>query len=470
VFLSGSVLIRKGVVSCGFWSWSVVVQAIESSNNLYYGPSDLTAFCADEGGGTALIVLPTHAIWAKVYGIPANTNDPTWKPNPKPPDGHECWTGEVAHAMPSQGILVCDRTSYDFQDKHSDEKPNPVLKFGYTRFAEWIYNRGEQPGVSQGSISIAPIAGTTKSTWDVQVYGSGRRGPGWLGFQGMYEHDRKPTDDLNSLTAALTYDIRIKNTNEESHTLLPFWRDWGAPKAPGNDCVNAQGECSPPIAGIRPMELSVRAGSEWSPDSFKFTPNPQTNPPLPKQYLGRNSNFVMGSTLRLPIIINPIRSSYAKQPSQLTLAPVAGLEGGFRIVSHEICMVLPEQACMSQQEKILRQVLGGDASVRSPYNITRNFLGDRPITIDFSYRMRRLSYAEPFTNQQYAAHNAGYEPAEGQSLGKRSYTRITFIAPFSAYLQFRATWQHGALPPVFQFVGDQVTFGFTFSNPGSSEH
>jgi len=61
-------------------------------------------------------------------------------------------------------------------------------------------------------------------------------------------------------------------------------------------------------------------------------------------------------------------------------------------------------------------------------------------------------------------------PAEGQSLGGRSYTRITFIAPFSAYLQIRATWQHGELPPAFQYVGNQVTFGLTFSNPGSSEH
>jgi len=80
-------------------------------------------------------------------------------------------------------------------------------------------------------------------------------------------------------------------------------------------------------------------------------------------------------------------------------------------------------------------------AARLPYNVTRNFLGDRPLTVDYSYRMQRLSYDEPFTNQIYVIHNETV-PAAGQSLGGRSYTRITFIAPFSAYLQFRATWQN----------------------------
>jgi len=126
VFLSGSVSIRKNVRDCSFWSWSVVTQTGDSSNNLYYGPSDLTAFCADEKDGkvpTALIVLPAHAIWANVYGIRANTNDPTWKPTPTPPPGHECWTGAEVAASPTQGIQPRDA-------KVANPKVNPANKFG----------------------------------------------------------------------------------------------------------------------------------------------------------------------------------------------------------------------------------------------------------------------------------------------------------------------------------------------------
>jgi hypothetical protein len=59
---------------------------------------------------------------------------------------------------------------------------------------------------------------------------------------------------------------------------------------------------------------------------------------------------------------------------------------------------------------------------------------------------------------------------EGQSLGERYFMRATFIIPVSAYFQFRATWQRGELPPLFQFVGSETTIGLAFSNPGSSEH
>jgi hypothetical protein len=135
------------------------------------------------------------------------------------------------------------------------------------------------------------------------------------------------------------------------------------------------------------------------------------------------------------------------------------------------CARRVQTICAAQPQEILRRVLGVDGSVRSPYNITRNFLGDRAITVDFSYRVRQLYYAEPFFNETYLIRNPLQQaPPEGQSFGTRSYTRITFIAPFSAYFQFRATWQHGSLPPLFQYVGDEVALGLAFSNPGSSEH
>jgi len=461
VFLSGSVLVRKNVRDCRFWSWSVLTQTGDSSNNLYYGPSDLTAFCADERDGkdpTALIVLPAHALWANVYGTRANANDPTWKQTSEPPAGHECGTGKAVDisTLPTQAIQPCD------------EKSNWFLRnVLYSAPIEWIYNRGTQPGVSQGSISIAPIAGATKSTWDVQTYGSTLFGPGWIGLQGIYEHDRNPKDDLNSFTAAVTYDYRIQNKG-------PNWPHlkWEG-KEPG----------SPPIVVVRPAEIVARAGPEWSPDSFKFKPTTQTTDGnqtivtnLPTEYLGRDLNFVMASTLRLPVIFSPKFPLIPRQPSQFTVVPVAGLEGGFRVISHVIglgttCTPVLHPTCVPQPQEIFRRVAGVDSSARSPYNITRNFLGDRPLTVDFSYRMRWLSYAEPFANTQYLAFNVtDPPPASGQSAGGRSYTRITFIAPFSAYVQFRATWQHGALPPIFQYVGNQVTLGLTFSNPGSSEH
>jgi len=483
--LSGSVLIHRAVRGCRFWSWSLVTQTTNSSNNLYYGSSDLTAFCTDGNDGTVLIVLPIHAIWASVYGTPANTNDPAWKPTSAPPAGHECWTGKSVATSPPQSIRPCDTEGHfpsDYEEKHyPDEKSHWILRrFLYWRPVTWVYKQQALPGVSQGNISIAPIAAATKSTFDVQAYESMLVGPGWLGLQLMYEHDRKPADDLNSLTSAFTYDIRIPAFWNCRRGCEPqnWWFERGAHQVVGAADCEGQGDCDPPIVGVRPAEFIARVGPEWSPDSFKYTFKPAQpgQPPPPMQYLPRDLNFVMGSTLRLPIIFNPkLPWLYSRQPSQFTLAPVAGLEGGFRVISHEIglgtiCTIVPiPVSCAPQPQEIFRRVAGFDASARWPYNITHNFLGDRPLTVDFSYRMRWLSYAEPFANQLHVIHNVP-GPAEGQSLGGRSYTRITFIAPFSAYLQIRATWQHGELPPAFQYVGNQVTFGLTFSNPGSSEH
>lgn len=336
--------------------------------------------------------------------------------------------------------------------------------------------------MSQGNISIAPIAAATKSTWDVQTYGSSLWGPGWIGLQGIYEHDRKPADDLNSFTAALTYDLRYS-----SHKPYLGHFKWWSTSSDCDGLADNSGspakDCSPPIVAIRPVELIERVGPEWSPDSFKYKSTTTTTmgtttttTTTSTQYLPRNLNFVVGSTLRFPIILSPKASPALRQPSQFTVVPVAGLEQGFRVISHPIgigttCVPVSKPTCAPQPQEILRRVLGIDASARSPYNITRNFLGDRPVTVDFSYRMRTLSYAEPFANQLYAIHNVmNPPPVIGQSAGGRSYSRITFIAPFSAYVQFRVTWQHGDLPPAFQYVGNQVTLGLTFSNPGSSEH
>jgi hypothetical protein len=185
-------------------------------------------------------------------------------------------------------------------DDYGDEATNPLLRAWYWGPSRFIYNRLAQPGVSQGSISIAPVAPATKATFDVQLYLSTLLGPGWFGVQGMYEYDRNQADNFNSLTAALTYDLRPIQREDD-----PRW---------------------------------------W------------------------------------------------------------------------------------------------------------------------------LSFAEPWANLNIPVANEKNVSAEGQYTGERSYSRITFILPFSAYLNARATWQRGTLPPLYQYVGNLITFGLTFSNPGVSEH
>jgi hypothetical protein len=76
---------------------------------------------------------------------------------------------------------------------------------------------------------------------------------------------------------------------------------------------------------------------------------------------------------------------------------------------------------------------------------------------------------EPFSNLSGGIYKGTSKLPELQFPGGRSYTRVTFIAPFSAYLQMRLSWQHGSLPPAFQFVDSEVTLGITFANPGTSE-
>jgi hypothetical protein len=458
VFMSGSVLINVEVKNCTFYSWSVVTQTVDSSNNLFYGPSDLSAFCPNDK--TVLIVLPVHAIWANVYGIPANTNDPTWRPLAKPPQPHECWTGAELWNSPTQGIKVCDLTSAPPGHEYDDEKPGPGFKtIGYSGFIEWLYNRGEQPGVSQGSISIAPVATSTKSTMDVQIYESWQQQgrPGWFGFQSVYEHDRKPADDLNSLTTALTYDYRICNNRR-------YWWEWGAiQEQPGKCSIladknyesSAKVSERPPFAGIRPVEFIMRVGAEWAPSAEKVKGG---------FYVRRDLNMVTGESVRIPIVINPAWQSYARTPSQLIITAVEGVEAGTRMAPHPI-----GSPPVWEPRTILRQVPGADVSFRWPYQITRNFLGDKPITVDASYRARLLYRAEPSFDERFAAKNPT-KAVEEQSTTRRSYLRMNFIAPFSAYLQLRVTWQRGDLPPAFQYVGNLWTVGFTFSNPGSSEH
>lgn len=464
VLFSGSVIFRKKVTACESLSWTVVTQTVDSSNNLIYAAPDITVFCTEDH--TLLIVLPVHAIWADVYSFPASTKSSAWQPLNEPPPARYCKAGHQFGSV-DPSIFDCDfRPGW------------------YSKSEGWVYNRLALPGVSQGSISVTPWAAATKATWDVQLYGATRVWGGYVGAQLMYEHDRKLADDFNSLTGALTYDVRIRNAN-------PFWLcSKSFDLAKGKAC-DPPSRDTPPFLGLRPLELNFRGGVEESPSL-------DTN--QKGIYLPEALNGVLGALLRVPFVVSPKLPGF-KNPvvSQLTLTPVAGLEGGRRLISNPICAQFPTSGsttcaasvpqpagsagCSSetqqlgitcqQPQSIFRRVAGVDASLRWPYQFTRLIFGDRPATIDFSYRARWLDYAEPFFNDTWAVRNSMHASSafpEIESKGERSYTRVTLIVPASPYVQYRVTWQHGSLPPLFQYVGSEATVGISFSNPGLSEH
>lgn len=95
--------------------------------------------------------------------------------------------------------------------------------------------------------------------------------------------------------------------------------------------------------------------------------------------------------------------------------------------------------------------------------VTHAFFGDKPTTIDFSWRTRFVSYNEPFTD-----YVSGYP--ERLTTVKRSYWRGTYALPFSQLASFKVTVQHGGLPPDFDYLGFSVNVGLTLGNPGYTEH
>lgn len=475
VFISGSVLIREDVHDCKYWSLTVVAQTTDSSNILIYGPPEASAFCffgpADAGTstGTLLIVLPAHAIWANVYGNPANVNDPAWKPIAEPKE-YACWTGGPDTKL-SRSIVPCDRHYQKPVSQYTDEQSNFFTRLIYTPPAAWLYNRLTQPGVSQGSLSFAPFALGIKQTWDVQTYASTRLGPGWIGLPFTYEFDHTQRDNLNSLTAALMYDLRFDDKRQ--YWLAAGPAGCGRHFSPlSRTTLNSCQDTTPEIL-VRPLEFSVRYGPEWAPAKLKC-PTPSDPCQIPGQRPLRDLNMVAGAMFRLPVIVNPVRADWARQPGQFSFVPVSGIETGNRLEGHTISTGFENGVPVTATVEpglIFRWVYGFDASIRWPYNFTRNFLGSRPLLVDASYRIRVLYMDEPITNLNTGLYAGGSPKVpELQYPSGRSYMRVTFIAPFSAYLQMRLSWQHGSLPPAFWYVDNEVTMGITFANPGASEH
>lgn len=160
-----------------------------------------------------------------------------------------------------------------------------------------------------------------------------------------------------------------------------------------------------------------------------------------------DTNWVEAGTIKFPLVFN-----FHQQPSAFTAYPVIGVEGGAHVNTH-----------LAENNPIFRGVGGVDGSFRWPFNVIHNFLGSNPITLEYSYRVRWLAYSEPFTD---VASN-GTELLSG---GRRSFFRGSFVAPFTANLQFQVTGLHGSLPPDFRALGNTVLVGFTFTIPGSAEH
>jgi hypothetical protein len=180
---------------------------------------------------------------------------------------------------------------------------------------------------------------------------------------------------------------------------------------------------------VRKPQFQLQSGVEIAPDA------------------PHDENWISSGTVKLPLVVN-----WHKQPSLFTVYPVMALEGGSHFSSHLV-----------ENDPIHRYVVGADGSFRWPFNLTHNFLGNSPVTFEYSYRTRWLEYAEPTTDIV----NNGTEKLAG---GRHSFVRGTLNLPLTANFQVQITNLRGSLPPDFRVLGDTWAIGLTFTNPGSSEH
>ena len=286
---------------------------------------------------------------------------------------------------------------------------------GYT--THWLYDRLTAPGTTQGIVTFSPIigAGTQSFVNDIQINPTAQLGhhPRWLSLPTVLEKGGTTKSDLDSFTSTLT--LTGKPGLEKKYKGYFHLK-------------------RPEIAvGMGPEAATTRARS-----------NPKSIVPLTH---ARDLNFVGTGALRLPFAF-----SFAQQPSALTIFPLLALQGGDHLTTH-----------MPESGPIFRQLVGIDAGLRLPWQLLHNFAGDKPSTIDFSYRTTFLTYAEPYTDLSGGT-------AETLSNQRRSYTRISYSVPFSTYLAFKTTMQKGSLPPDFHSLGYSLSIGITLLNPGISEH
>jgi hypothetical protein len=424
---SGSVLTvhlsSKVSALCSNYDWKIVTQAVEASNIFIYDPSDVGSGVCE--GDDFIVGLPVHVVWADVYGFHQQL-DPSRGGPGKPSSFTDC-TGQPQ----PETVAPCDKDLW--------VGSTFLYHFG------WPYNYLITPGTGQGSVTLAPSQGSLNI--DIQADPGIRKGPGWINMPIVFERAPTVGSDLNSLMMALAYDFRS--------LAKP---DVGTPRGSS-------------LLVLRKPQTEFRTGYEKAPSydhAVSTTPY-------------HDWNYVSAAVERFPIILN-----LRDQPSSLSLYPTFALEGGHHLITHPIPGA-ESGTDLNQSNPILRGVVGADASFRWPFNVTHNFLGSTPITIDASYRARWLVFDEPWTDFADALPpppagapankckvKAGLSLAcvatETLSSKTREFYRVKLALPIDPYVSVSLTLLGGSLPPDYWHIGKTFTVGLTVSNPASSEH
>ena len=360
---------------------------------------------SDMGGGNCdgefvYLTVPVEVVWAEVTGY-INRGGDSFHKGPSP--------------FSSSNAKDCDNN-----DTGSETPPIGInLCDRYQGPLHWIYGTGwlytrlTQPGTGQGSISYSPVlgnSGSLKLNYDVQANFSSKLGPGWIIIPVLFEKDANQKANLDSFISGMGY---------EAH-------------------LGSQGNLFPKrSAAVERSDLAFRAAVVQLKSGVELAP---TRP--------GDLNTVQTQTLKLPVIL-----SIRQQPSSLTVFPVLGLEEVHHLDTH----------LAGEGTNQFRRVLGVDTSLRWPFRFTHNFLGDKPVTIDYTYRSRWLSNPEPSTDFDSGG-------PELLSSARQGYSKIAFLAPISSYLQFKISVQSGSLPPDFRILGHSLQVGLSFSDPGGVEH
>lgn len=347
--------------------------------------------------------------------------------NPSDIGSGVCVDGKFLIALPVH-VLWADVTAYKQFADPSRSAPAGVTSytdcFGQPaaetilpcdRYANWrigtfyklanVQRLFGQSGAAQGSLSLSPVigSGSRQLAFDIQADPGYWAHKGWINIPIVFEKSTTAGSNMDSFLAGIAFDaraIRRPNFYDESEHFK-----------------------------IRKPQFRIQTGAELAPT----TPH--------------DSNWVESGTVKIPFVF-----TFHQQPSALTVYPVIGIEGGSHVSTH-----------LTEPDPVLRGLAGMDGSFRWPYNLGHAFLGSSPITVDYSYRMRWLAYAEPTTNPAGTG-------AETLSTGHHGYARVSLIAPFTSNFQFQTTLLVGSLPPNFRVLSPTLTLGLTFTNPGSSEH
>ncbi len=416
--LTGTLLKIRTSSFCQDYDWYIVAQVKEAANTVIYGPSDTGggACVLVEGQTTLYLAIPTTVVWAEISGYDYNPPDIPGQPNrgfgvdplhKKPAAtlaASDCFNGST----PKPGVVAI-APNIQLCDLHTA----PLLVRSYYHSA-WFYNRITGPSVGYASLSYTPVVGNVGSltyAYDVNGASTTRVGVGWLGGYLLFGKSATQKANIDALSTGVIYDIpipRAEHLDDQDYRRTPFFR---------------------------PARLQLATGIEEAPT----TPH--------------DTNTLQSVTFKLPVVLN-----LRKQPSSVSFLPVAAIESVQHVAMHRTDETFGQ----------VRFIAGADASLRFPYQFTHALFGDKPMTIDYSYRNRWLKNPEPFSD--YGQPGLIGNPMEVLTTGRQPYVRTSLIVPLTAFLQFKTTAQHGSLPPDFHALGWSVQIGITIANTSSVEH